>query len=264
MLRLKQASIGSETIAVLARYQAAVDVINDYAARVTEASRAWTSKRSSATMRRVRQRLGELSGPLELCHWCDTPAANEIEHVRPKDLYPNHVFVWANLLLSCGKCNRNKSNRFGIVSGGAVVDVTRTTTAPVRPPKAGLPAIIEPRHDDPFAYFHLDLDVFVFIAEPSLSSLAVDRADYTIDLLDLNRDELQAARKTAYWVYRDFLIAYRRDRDAGETAESLSLHERGILQGPHPTVWREMQRQRIDRPELKSLFEDVPEALTWD
>ena len=256
-------SICSDVGATLAGYQGAVDALDDYASRVVEAKHAWAGRRSNATMKRVRQRLGELSGCLELCHWCDTPAADEVEHVRPKDLYPDHVFVWANLLLSCGKCNRRKSNRFGVVAGRVIVDVTRATSAPVQPPIAGLPAIIEPRKDDPLAYLHLDLDVFVFIAEPSLSALGVKRANYTIDLLDLNRDELQAARKIAYLTYRDFLVAYRHDRDAGESPETLSLHASGILEGPHPTVWREMQRQRATRPELKMLFRDVPEALTW-
>jgi hypothetical protein len=31
----------------------------------------------------------------------------------------------------------------------------------------------------------------------------------------------------------------------------------------HPTVWREMQRQAQLIPELRRLFEQAPEALTW-
>jgi hypothetical protein len=31
----------------------------------------------------------------------------------------------------------------------------------------------------------------------------------------------------------------------------------------HPTVWREMQRQREKLPALQSLFADVPDAATW-
>jgi hypothetical protein len=31
----------------------------------------------------------------------------------------------------------------------------------------------------------------------------------------------------------------------------------------HPTVWREMQRQHLTVDELRQLFEQAPEALTW-
>lgn len=36
-----------------------------------------------------------------------------------------------------------------------------------------------------------------------------------------------------------------------------------IVASAHPTVWREMQRQRVQLDEIATLFGDVPEALDW-
>jgi len=36
-----------------------------------------------------------------------------------------------------------------------------------------------------------------------------------------------------------------------------------IKDSPHPTVWREIQRQQPVIDELRALFQEVPEALDW-
>ena len=96
-----------------------------------------------------------------------------------------------------------------------------------------------------------------------LSGIDEQRACYTIKVLNLNRDVLLAARRAAYGVYRALLFEYRQRRDDGASGTVLRILSNAIMTSAHPTVWREMQRQRSLVGELRDLFSDVPEALSW-
>ena len=89
------------------------------------------------------------------------------------------------------------------------------------------------------------------------------RADYSIDVLKLNRDVLLAARREAYGSYRARLIEYRGIRDDGASEAELGNLRGAIVTMAHPTVWCEMQRQQSVIDDLQPLFLGVPEALTW-
>ncbi len=89
------------------------------------------------------------------------------------------------------------------------------------------------------------------------------RATYTIELLNLNRELLTAARRSVYHDNRLRLIEFRDLRDTGASESELRRHIRALVTHPHPTVWREMQRQHSWITELDKLFRDVPEALSW-
>jgi hypothetical protein len=90
------------------------------------------------------------------------------------------------------------------------------------------------------------------------------RANYTIRTLRLNiRPELPRARHDAYLDYVGRVRHYKHERDArASTARLVQLRE-AVQRRQHPTVWREMLRQREKLPELRSLFADVPEATGW-
>ena len=198
------------------------------------------------------------------CGYCEDSVGDEIEHIRPKDLYPEAVFVWDNYLLACGPCNGGKNNRFSVTRGGRLVNVTRRRGDPVRKPQSGPPALINPRNEDPLAFLALEIvDTFMFLPREVLSEVDEARAGYTIEALKLNREVLLAARREAYETYRARLYEYRGQRDGGASAAVLGGLRRGIRASAHPTVWREMQRQQPLIDELHSLFRDVPEALTW-
>jgi len=48
-----------------------------------------------------------------LCCYCECDArSGEIEHLKPISTYPESGFDWNNLHLSCGECNRAKSNQY--------------------------------------------------------------------------------------------------------------------------------------------------------
>ena len=161
-------------------------------------------------------------------------------------------------------CNRSKSNCFAVLRGGKVVDVTRPRRAPVRPPRRGAPAPIDPRREDPLQFLDLDIQkTFMFLPRLNTNPLSGERASYTIEILDLNRDILLAARQEAYGAYCARLVEYGNARNRGADAARLKALKRGILTSAHPTVWREMERQHLRIAELRRLFADVPEALGW-
>ena len=122
----------------------------------------------------------------------------------------------------------------------------------------------------------LDLNTFAY-AEYDLEkySESYQRADYTIDLLSLDRrDKVVKARQIAYKHFFAQLRHYVQDKQAGTfSAEHLTEFRETIQESPHPTVWREMQRQHalpspddpqaFAYPQLHALFTAAPEALNW-
>ena len=83
------------------------------------------------------------------------------------------------------------------------------------------------------------------------------------ELTNSAQASLLAARREAYGAYRARLSEYRSHRDDGANKADLEHRKNAITTSAHPTVWREMQRQQALIGELRTLFEEVPEALTW-
>ena len=266
MLYLDDPGLDAATTRGLSRYQAKVDSERTYAMRVERGKGLFESynRKNNSVFRVVRERLATMCSGARRCGCCEDSVGDEVEHIKPKDLYPETVFVWENYLLACGPCNRGKNRRFSIVRDGRVVDVTRRRGEPVRRPRSGPPAPINPRHEDPLAFLDLEItDTFRFLPREDLSEVDEGRADYTIKVLRLNREVLMAARREAYGTYRARLYEYRGQRDGGASATVLRGLRRGIKASAHPTVWREMQRQQPLIDDLRSLFQEVPEALNW-
>lgn len=103
----------------------------------------------------------------------------------------------------------------------------------------------------------------MFLSREDLQEIENERARYTIAVLNLNRELLRVARRDAYGAYRARLYEYRARRDSGARKVDLRILRDAIKSGVHPTLWREMQRQHSAIDELRSLFSDVPEALSW-
>ena len=266
MLHLDDPGLDAATERGLRSYQARVDSAENYAERVVVGKELFDryNRRENRVFRVVRERLATMCSGARRCGYCEDSVGDEVEHIKPKDLYPETVFVWENYLLACGSCNRGKNNRFSVIRGGRLVNVTRRRGAPVRRPRSGPPAPINPRHEDPLAFLDLEItDTFMFLPREDLSAVDESRADYTIEVLKLNRDVLLAARREAYGTYRARLYEYRGQRDVGASATVLRGLRRGIKASAHPTVWREMQRQQPLIDDLRPLFQEVPEALNW-
>jgi uncharacterized protein (TIGR02646 family) len=261
MIQIPARALPSELQGMLDDLQAKLDVMSHYTERVEAAKRAWDNK-PRERFRVIRDVLTAMCSGEDRCMYCEDSAADEIEHVRPKSLYPDHTFIWPNYLLSCGPCNGPKNNRFGVLgrTSRRFVEVARPRHAPVVPPEGGRMMLIDPRRDDPLRFMVLDL-VFPFHFQPlhARGCVARARAAYTIAVLGLNRDPLPRRRELAYGNYLDRLKAYIAEPDPAARVRRRDA----IRRLDHPTVWREMQRQHPVNAELRALFEQAREALAW-
>ena len=249
----------------LNQYQREVDAVGDYPSRVAEGKRLFDNRntKGNRTFRKVRETLARMCSGARRCVYCEDSVGDEVEHIQPKDLYPCLVFIWANYVYACGRCNGRKNNKFAVVAENRLVDVTRKRGAPIIAPVSGAPAFLNPRIDDPLAFLELDLDgTFAVLPRDELSEIDRERAEFTIETLGLNRDVLRQARDTAFRSYRARLHEYVTKR--GHTAaQKLANLADGLRAMPHPTVWAEMKRQREWVPELNALFIEAPETLSW-
>jgi hypothetical protein len=267
MLQLPTVPLAAPALAQLEGWQGGVDGKLTYVEQVAEAKAKFKqrNKGPNKTFQAVKIALTAMCSGARRCIYCEDSVADEVEHMAPKDLYPQKVFAWDNYVYACGSCNGPKNNHFGVIdANGALIDVTRKPKAPIVPPVPGSPALINPRVEDALAFFDLDLlGTFVLDVKPGLPAAVRTRATYTRDVLDLNRDVLLKARRNAYGSFRARLVEYRVNRDGGGAATQLSAMRTGFEEMPHPTVFAEMKRLHTRIPDLKAIFASVPEALAW-
>lgn len=269
MIQLPALNLDARPARNLQTWQRAIDVLPNYKDRVQE-GKDWFSARNTrqnATFAHVKEVLTRMCQGARRCGYCEDSVADEVEHIAPKDLYPESVFLWDNYLYACGPCNGPKNNKFAVLAGNPLqlVDVTRARGAAVTPPQAGEHALINPRSEDPLRFIFLDLlNTFTFLPMQGLSARDELRANYTIEVLRLNdRDYLVDARRTAFGTYRARLREYLDEKAAGAARPALDLRRNELLKVGHQTVWREMQRQQANYQKLADMFAAAPEALNW-
>ena len=270
MIKLPSLPLDASAATDLSQWQVEIDSISDYETRVNEGKRLFGSRNNkrNSTFINVREVLTKMCHGHKRCGYCEDSVADEVEHIAPKDLYPEAVFSWKNYLYACGPCNGPKNNKYAVVKSipsAQVVDVTRHRNAPVLPPIAGQPALINPRLEDPLSFLWLDIaNTFVFLPMEGLSRENELRAEYTIKVLRLNhRDYLVDSRRTAFGSYRSRLREYIEEKANGADQLLLNLRQQELRNLGHRTVWLEMQRQHRLYPVLDSLFSHAPEALAW-
>src|SRR6266567_942425 len=203
MIRLPKVSLPGPTLASLQVLQDRVDGAGNYAAQVAQAKIRWDAK-PAPVFRTVKAKFTEMCSGVRRCCYCEDSLADEVEHIKPKDLYPETAFRWENYVYACGPCNGPKNNRFAVIGpAGERITVTRKRNAPVVPPTPGEAALINPREEDPEELLDLDLvGTFQFVPRPGLSGRPLERANYTCELLFRGRDAMDKAREQAY---RDYL-----------------------------------------------------------
>lgn len=262
MIKMNTVDLPAATVTHLKEKQDLVDGEADYAAKVARGKMLWGNK-SKKHFGVIRLKLEEMCVGKRRCNYCEDSAADEVEHIEPKDIFPERAFVWSNYLFSCGPCNGPKNNQFAVFdNGGNVVNVARKRNDPVIPPLKGDHVFINPRSENPLKFLMLDLRTFLFVAIPTISAMDKKRAEYTYTTLGLNsRDYLVEARKEAFGTYLDSLQLYVRMKNE-EAPETEMVHRKQELNSRHhPTVWQEMKRWHKFYPELDTLFTEAPELL---
>jgi hypothetical protein len=266
-----------EILTKLASYQAAVDAEPTFAARSAKAKLLFKryNVKGNAVFEAIKKCLLVITPGIERCVYCEDSKCDEVEHIKPKDLYPLHCFLWSNYVYACGPCNGPKNNLFAIFrrDNGQFYEVNPPNNkTPATEPPEGDSVLIDPRTDNPLNFCMLDLENFKFCILPNKGTREYERADYTFNkVLRLNeqREYLRKQRETAFVNYKSRLISYNYLKAKGVSQEQLDKMVNNLKGESHPTVWKEMQRQyslgfveKID-VELHSHFFSSPEALTW-
>ncbi len=111
-----------------------------------DAEAIWKSSRQTKTIREgVLGVLRQMAGSRERCMFCEDSRGADIEHFWPRFSYPNKVFSWANMLLACAPCNRQKGIRFDLDS-------------------LGCPLLIDPTAEDPWDFLYYDSNTGIITA----------------------------------------------------------------------------------------------------
>ncbi len=141
-----------------------------------EAKRRYENARNALWFNPVVEKLREMTGPGERCMYCSGSESSQVEHFRPKAVFPLDAMTWENFLWSCGICNLSKSDRF----------------PPFNEPGA---PIINPVEEDVWTFFFIDeFGNLTARWRPDLDDID-PRADNTIKVLGLDRDALQETRQ---------------------------------------------------------------------
>lgn len=263
MFKIAATALPVQDFAQLAGLQSNIDALGPYPQAVAEGKRLWANK-PTALFERIRGTLENMCSGNIRCIYCEDSRGDEIEHMRPKDLYPETVFAWDNYVLACGLCNGPKNNHFAVISAGTgqLVDVTRKPKAAVEVPTGGQAALINPRTEDPLTYLWLDFATWRYVPNHD-AGVDLLRAQYTIEVLRLNkRDELLRGRRSAFSGFKGRLADYCSQASSWTQSEKDTFVADFRVER-YRTVWLEMIRQRSARPDIDGLLTQAPAALAW-
>lgn len=104
------------------------------------------------------------------CAYCETPInaerSGQVEHFKPKSIFPLLAYEWNNYFLGCGGCNGAKSDKW----------------------PAGGVGYVRPDEGDPFS-------LFLFLEDGTMEAVdPVGPAKHTVEDMDLNREWLSRLR----------------------------------------------------------------------
>lgn len=228
---------------------------------------------------------------VQICVYCEHNEATDIEHIYPKRLYPEKAFTWDNYVFACGRCNTHyKGENFKIFSpiGSATVQDITPQVDVYNIPSNDDAVFIHQRNEDPMALLELDIlnQQYIF-SERYADGRNYEKAKYTKEILGLNeRADLVRQRKAAHRWYFSELSKYVAVKNAVdfnslilaakgeiiidttsvfaiEKQRSLDSIKDDIISHSHPTVWKELIRQRDQLPQTNVLINQAIEILAW-
>jgi len=153
--------------------------------------------------------------------YCDSNEASDVDHYRPKAVFPELAMTWENFLWSCGLCNRAKGDDFPLDAEGRLLNSL---------------------DDAVWKFFFIDefgnLTPLWRESESQLDSRAVS----TRDVLKLNRQTLQQRRQ-------------RRLKQLQQNARDvLELHRAGTIKPAELKQRVEAWRSEPFQPDVADYF----------
>jgi hypothetical protein len=278
MIKLPEIPLPEMVVSKLKEWQDLIDKEETFELQRSKAKMLFKSKntKSNTTFNEVKKHLTLMCNSTRRCVYCEDSLANQVEHIYPKDFFPQKCFEWENYVYACGPCNQPKNNQFAILikDNGQLQRIQSPFWPENKIPPEGNPAMLNPRVENPLDYAILDIkETFLFFPLPSISVNEKVRAEYTFnEILKMNQPEremLRIARKNAYENFKDALFSYLQRKNEHATQERLNRIVKRIQTENHQTVWKEMQRWHqlgllvsFDL-ELENYFIQEPDALNW-
>ncbi len=210
MRRIGRLELSADITAVLAERTRRIERKRLFERRVEEAMRLWDSRVQA--IERVAELLRDQMAPGPgRCMYCEGGEGDQIDHFWPRAAYPERTYVWANLLWSCGPCNRRKSTYFPLDA-------------------AGTPMLLDPTNARDRPREHLRLAPRTGFYE-SLS----DRGCASERAYDLNRPLLQRDRSRVFASLQNHVEKYDEFMARGEAVRAAEVKAL-ILAEPHASV----------------------------
>jgi uncharacterized protein (TIGR02646 family) len=268
MLKLKDSKLPHIANDQLRRWQAEIDGEPDYPSRVLRGKKAFSEKNkgTNKTFGLVRATVRMMAPGASRCAYCEDAYGDEVEHIFPKDFYPNRVFSFENYLGACGPCNGPKGNNFAIFL--KETSEVLKLSSDLKPNYGDWfdcePVLINPRLENPCDFLELDIwGTFHYVPKQKLIKKDKLKAKYTIELLKLNsRDYLLRARRAAYQSFLDSIYQYDARKKNRASKKELKERLEGLLAMPHPTVLEQIRRNSAYIPGIAEIFLDNIELHT--
>ena len=235
MVRRQASALSDRAKSALATCKNAVAAETGRVAKAGIARSRFRAKSAAASWREIRGKLSRARPIGTRCHYCELDRPRDIDHVYPLSVYPDEAFDYANYVYSCVICNQNrKRERCSHVVDDEIRELGHFCRVDDELP-VGVRGLINPRTEDPLEFMEIDIETGALILIPQLNSTKRLRAEYTIDVLNLNEPNLARDRRSAAKLYLD----YAADVAAAITAEDTEMFERIIydfLDVDRPTV----------------------------
>ena len=172
------------TIDQLKKYQDEIDRLPTFAEKTDKARSLFanTNRTNNKTFAEVKAKLTAMCAGARRCAYCEDSVADEIEHIHPKNLYPEMCFCWENYVYACGSCNVPKNDKFAVfrADNGVFQLVNPHQGQKAVAPPAGSDVLINPRIEDPLIFCMLDLTTtFQFVVLADEGTPEHKRASYT-------------------------------------------------------------------------------------
>jgi uncharacterized protein (TIGR02646 family) len=236
MLKLPNNPLPDIANARLQRWQNEINGLATYDLKVQEAKKQFPKKRQLKTFKTVVKTLSLGLPGVERCAYCEDSFGNQVEHIAPKEFYPERVFEFDNFLMACNPCNSQKWTKYAVFEEetGRTAHLNRTDDQPLIPPPAGDHVLINPRYEAASDFLELDLfGTAEFLVKDGLNVKDQLRADYTLTLLKLNKPMLVRARKTAIETFIALLQRYDQMKQNLRPEHELQRVRVGLLESPH-------------------------------